>query len=294
MGLLTSTRDDGYAYRLYDEDAVKRLEQILILRKLNISVKDIQRIFNTSGSEVVLEVLGKKVTDIDGEVALLNELKEIVLEFISHIRQADFSKDSDVKMLYEKAKDIEGQLVNVDYKGNPAQSKTSRLLEITEKLDKKIPDVMIVRIPQFRALTTGSQTWEYIFGDGGGMCQLWQYGYAFRNVIFDCHDFLIRRGDGAEWLCAVDDGFDDTDISPLELTDFAGGLYAMAVCVDGDDESLHKVEDKIRRWLENTNFVYDDSRGVMGNMTYCDDEVKKGLGYEQLQRYVPIKLKDGV
>jgi hypothetical protein len=62
MGLITSTRSDDYAYRLYDEAAVKRLEQILILRKLNISIKDIQRIFNTSGSEVVLEVLGKKST----------------------------------------------------------------------------------------------------------------------------------------------------------------------------------------------------------------------------------------
>jgi DNA-binding transcriptional MerR regulator len=110
MGLITSTRSEDYAYRLYDENAVKRLEQILILRKLNISIRDIQRIFNSSGSEVVLDVLGKKVEDIDGEVALLHELKEIVLEFIQQIRHADFRSDSDVKMLYEKAKEIEGQL----------------------------------------------------------------------------------------------------------------------------------------------------------------------------------------
>ena len=51
---------DGYAYRMYDERAVKRLEQILILRRLNISVKDIKRIFSTEGSKVVLEVLEKK------------------------------------------------------------------------------------------------------------------------------------------------------------------------------------------------------------------------------------------
>lgn len=62
MGLITSTRSDDYAYRLYDENALKRLEQVLILRKLNVSIKDIQRIFNSSGSEVVLEVLGKRLT----------------------------------------------------------------------------------------------------------------------------------------------------------------------------------------------------------------------------------------
>jgi DNA-binding transcriptional MerR regulator len=293
-GLLTSTKSDDYAYRLYDEAAVTKLEQILILRKLNISVKDIKRIFGTSGSEAVLEVLGKKVADIDGEVALLNELKEIIMEFIGHIRQADFSKGADVKMLYEKTKDIEGQLVNVDYNGNPAPSKASRLLEITEKLDKKVPDIMVVRIPKFRAVTTGIQTWEDMFKEGGGMCQLWQHSHLFREIIFECPDFLIGRGNKAEWLCAVKDGVSEADTAPLRIIDFEGGLYALAVSIDGDDESLHNVGGKIRKWIEKTNFVHDESRGDMGNMTYCDDEIKKGLGYEQLQRYIPIKLKEGV
>ena len=97
MGLIQSARSDDYAYRLYDEAAVRRLEQILILRKLNISIKDIQRIFDTSGSEVVLEVLGKKVDSIDEEVSLLHELKEIVLKFIRQIEQADFGKESDIQ-----------------------------------------------------------------------------------------------------------------------------------------------------------------------------------------------------
>ena len=70
-GLISSTRRDDYAYRMYDEEAIKRLEQILILRKLNISIKDIQRIFNASGSDVVLEILEKKARHIDEEVVLL-------------------------------------------------------------------------------------------------------------------------------------------------------------------------------------------------------------------------------
>ena len=100
MGLIESTRTEDYAYRLYDEANVKRLEQILILRKLNISIKDIQRIFSTSGSEIVLEVLGKKVDNIDEEISVLHELKEIILEFIHQIESADFGRESDVKLLY--------------------------------------------------------------------------------------------------------------------------------------------------------------------------------------------------
>lgn len=149
MGLITSIRSEDYAYRLYDEDTIKQLEQILILRKLNISIKDIQRILNTSGSDVVLEVLGKKVNDIDSEVSLLHELKEIVLEFIYHIEKIDFEKDSDIKSLYEKAKDIEAQLVNVDYKGNTAD--VNRLLKAAEKLERE-PDILIVKCEQFLIL----------------------------------------------------------------------------------------------------------------------------------------------
>lgn len=132
MGLIESTRSNDYAYRQYDDSAVQRLEQILILRKLNISIKDIQRIFSTSGSKVVLEVLGKKVESIDEEVALLHELKEIVLDFIRQIEYSDFGKESDVKLLYEKAKEIELQIVNVDYDGNV--STVNQLIDVTNKL----------------------------------------------------------------------------------------------------------------------------------------------------------------
>ena len=114
-GLIQSARSSDYAYRLYDQEAIHRLEQILILRRLNISIKDIQRIFGTSSSETVLEVLSKKVQDIETEVSLLQELKEIVLTFIRQIEQADFSKEADVRLLYEKARDIRAQIANVGY-----------------------------------------------------------------------------------------------------------------------------------------------------------------------------------
>lgn len=170
MGLLTSTRSEDYAYRMYNEEAVKRLEQILILRKLNISIKDIQRVFGTSNSDVVLEVLGKKVEKIDDEVSLLHELKDIVLDFIHEIEELNFAKNADIKLLYNKAKDIETQLTSTDYIGKP--SHVNRLTNITDKLDKKIPDIMVVKLPQFRAVTCGEQTWGDMFKEGGYMYQL--------------------------------------------------------------------------------------------------------------------------
>jgi DNA-binding transcriptional MerR regulator len=273
---------------LYDETAVGRLEQILILRKLNISIKDIQRIFNTSGSEVVLEVLGKKVNSIDEEVSLLHELKVIVLDFIQQIEQADFGKESDIKMLYEKAKDIETQIINVDYNGNP--STMNRLLEVTEKLDNKVPDIMIVKIPKFRAVTSGLVTFEELFGGGFGA---WQeaHNYLFKPVIFDSPDFLYGKDGKAEWIWAIKDEITEVDTHPYKIIEYPGGLYAVAVSVDGDGESHDKVRRKTEKWLESTNFIIDGDRELMGHMIYPLDEIKAGLGYHQMNLYAPIKLR---
>ncbi len=196
MGLIESIRSDDYAYRLYDEAAVKRLEQILILRRLNISIKDIKRIFSTAGSEVVLDVLGKKVDHIDEEVSLLQELKGIVLEFIAQIKRLDFEKETDVKLLYEKAKDIEMQISNTDYNGN--SSIAERFIEVTEKLNDKVPDIMIVRIPKFRAVTSGAMPYDDIFGK----FQLWQEAHNdfFQHMIFDAPDFLCEINGILKWI----------------------------------------------------------------------------------------------
>jgi len=150
MGLLSSVRSGDYAYRLYDEPAVRRLEQILILRKLNVGIRDIRRVFESKGAEAVLEILGKKVSDIDEEMALLHELKEIVKEFIRQIERADFGNDSDVKMLYEKAREIETHIVGADYEGNA--SPVNRLMYVADRLEERaasrlqIPDNVLKRL----------------------------------------------------------------------------------------------------------------------------------------------------
>ena len=288
MGLITSIRSDDYAYRLYDYANLKRLEQILILRKLNIGIKDIQRIFNSTGSEVVLEVLGKKVDDIDEDISLLHELKEIVLEFIQQIEQADFNNDTDVKLLYEKAKEIKTELVQADYNGNP--SLVNRLAEVTEKMDKKVPDVMIIRINKFRAVTSGRLSFEDLFG---GNFEPWQeaHNHLFKPVVFDCPDFLCGKDGKAEWIWAVKDEVSENDTYPYEIIEYPGGLYAVAVSLDGDSESYDKVRKKVEKWLESTNFIVDSERDYMGNMIYVDDEIKEGLGYHQMNLYIPIKLR---
>ena len=286
IGLISSTRSGDYAYRMYDEEAVKRLEQVLILRKLNISIRDIKRIFDTPGSSAVLEVLGKKTQNIDEEIALLYELKGIITDFIREIESVNFANNADVKLLYDKAREIETQFANVDYIGKP--SNIGRLIEITEKLDKQVPDVMIVKIPKFRAVTSGLMSWDEVMGPFDEWMSA--QGDICEPIIFDGNDFLTGVGHQAEWMWRIKDEVTADDVKPYAIRDFDGGLYALAVSVDGDNGSHGKVRNKIIQWLKTTNFMRDESRTELGHMIYVDDEIKSGLGYHQLNLYFPIKL----
>jgi DNA-binding transcriptional MerR regulator len=181
-GLLQSRRTADYAYRMYDGGGIKRLEQILILRRLNVGVKDIRRIFESSSTEVVLEVLSKKVTDIDGEIALLNELKEIIASFIRQIEESDFSKDGDVTRLYDKAREIKTQLG--EYGGNP--SPATRLLDITDKLAERaasrlsFPDNVLKRL---------LRNVYFIWGSNDGIAVADELGRRYGIYVYHTCDY---------------------------------------------------------------------------------------------------------
>lgn len=291
MGLLQSTRSTDYAYRLYDRQAIKRLEQILILRKLNISIKDIQLIFQTSSSEILLDVLGKKVQDINGEITLLRDLKDIILEFIEQLKQADFNKDTDVKKLYEKAAKAENQIANISYDGNT--SKINRLLDVTDKL-KKAPEVRIIQINPFRAFSSGTDTIENVLGP----FQQWQeeHNHLVKKMIYGAPDFLwFEENMQAVWIWAVEEWVTQEDTSPYELIEFEGGLYAAAMSIDGDDDMGGRVYSGIIKWLEDSGFELDERPGhrTMGHMVNPTSEIKNALGYDQMDIYVPIKIRSG-
>ena len=129
MGLLQSVRSDSYAYRMYDEESLRRLEQILILRRLNISIKDITLIFNTRDSGMLLDVLSRKIANIDDEAALLHQLKQIIKDFIRQIRELDFADSQHIQKLYDRISNFEVNVLE-------ANSGPGDLFEVTEKLEQ--------------------------------------------------------------------------------------------------------------------------------------------------------------
>ena len=65
----------------------------------------------------MLDVLAKKAKNIDDDISLLHELKQIVISFIRQIEKNDFNKQEDVNQLYIRASEIERAFSDSEYKG---------------------------------------------------------------------------------------------------------------------------------------------------------------------------------
>ncbi len=287
MGLMQSIRSENYAYRVYDEAALKRLEQILILRKLNISIRDIQKIFSVYNSSVLLDILGKKVTDIDEEVAWLYELKQIVLEFIRHIKSHDFQNEADIKFLYEKANNLEMQIMNQQ---SIDESKTVEdLLRVSQKLNKQ-PDVRIVEIPKTKMASSGYDTGN---GELEKFDKWWSEIDKNRKDKFFPRDFMCYdlHKNSLIWYYAIGEEIGDTD--GFEVIDFEGGLYAAAVSKDGDDTDGMRVYNGIMDWINESGYFEVNEYPGHYHMFHVITSplANKAMGYNQLEIFVPIKVK---
>ena len=76
----------------------------------------------------------------------------------------------------------------------------------------------------------------------------------------------------------------------LPIITFQGGLYADTTDIDGKDNS--EVISKIKEFIGNTKrFEEDPSREYLGNII-TPPSANKILGYNQMDYYVPIKVKD--
>ena len=162
-------------------------------------------------------------------------------------------------------------------------------------------EVLVVKIPKFLALTSKYQDYDELWEDDGsfklGSLPDWmnENSHLTKNIIFDCSFFLCRRKDfWWRFVHHVNEQIKNVDVTPYDVIEFEGGLYAAAT-FNSNETDMEYAEEAIKKRLESTEFVYDDERDVIENMPYEEcDEISKGLGYEQKLRYIPIKLKEGI
>lgn len=77
-------------------------EQIMGLRKMQMPIKDILRIYESEDMSTVVEVFVDRINAIDEETNALAELKRIVSEFLQTMIQNGITKISAIPLLYEE------------------------------------------------------------------------------------------------------------------------------------------------------------------------------------------------
>jgi len=86
IGLLQSQRTDDYAYRMYDENNQIRLQQIIVLRKLRISLKQIGGILSNPNAVSLVEIFTENLNEINAEITALSTMRLILSNFVETIQ----------------------------------------------------------------------------------------------------------------------------------------------------------------------------------------------------------------
>ena len=87
VGLIESLRKEGYSYRVYDETNLKQLQKIIVLRKLQIPVKQISLILNNPDATVAIDIFNQNLAELDNELTALSTIKSILVKFISELEE---------------------------------------------------------------------------------------------------------------------------------------------------------------------------------------------------------------
>ena len=229
IGIIQSQRKEDYSYRVYDDENLKRLQQIIILRKLQIPVKQIGVILENPDATTAVDIFKSNIADIQAEITALSTIKsalEILLakiEEIAAVRPNLLTDDSVLKF----AESLSLIQKNVKEKTN--------MLEL-DKANTQLNKGANVRVIHIPPMTVASC---YVRGDD---CEskareaIYQFAKesGLLNIKPDARCFAIGcddedLGDGGhhwryEYCVSIPD---DMNIpAPLEKKTFSGGVYA--------------------------------------------------------------------
>ena len=159
----------------------------------------------------------------------------------------------------------------------------------------KLNGLRIIEIPGFRAVSSGSQPFETIFGEGG----FGEWMTANKHLLRDCFyanpDFMWHEQDSyATWIWAVRDDVTTEECKPYELIEFKGGMYAVATADEKDNKDLNEVVSGMVKWIADSGIFEMDKppRYGMGHMVGVGLTDK--LGWAQQEIFLPIKYKETV
>ena len=145
IGLIKSQRMDNYAYRAYDNEAISRLRQIIILRKLRVPVKQIHAIFDNSNAVSIIEIFERNISELDEKITALATVRSILGNLVLELHekanvrlQLDLLGDSSLFAIVD----------SISLSSNTLEKNITDLNSASDKLNKlEQKDIRIIYLP---------------------------------------------------------------------------------------------------------------------------------------------------
>jgi DNA-binding transcriptional MerR regulator len=292
IGLIKSSRKDDYAYRVYDENAIQRLQQIIILRKLQIPVKQIKDILNNQDAVAVIDIFKQNISQLDEEITALSTLKSILMGFVDELQE---KADVYLKLELLNDKTMLAIASTLSFSQNKIKEKVSmeELNKANENLNKlEDKDVRIVYLPPMTVAAA------YARGEG---CEgkaldmitqfvnesgLLKIKPDARSFGFDCSKGAAVMGEPSHvyevWV-SIPDYIEIP--APLVKRTFDGGLYAAHVLRTWDFQDWRL----LKEWV-NTSDKYDND---WDSPRWISPETVAGQGFEETLNFYNFIQKGG-
>jgi DNA-binding transcriptional MerR regulator len=305
IGLLQSLKKAEYAYRVYDKQSIMRLQQIIVLRKLRIPLKQISVMFSNPDAATLTDVFAQSLNEINDEITALSTMRLILDSFIGELRRkSDISLNA---MLFSDEAMLDAisslSLTRINFK-------EEKSMDELNKASKNLSKLKNVRIVHLSPCTVAAS--HYIGENpeenaGNQLCEFLKSSNLYK-IKPDARVFGFNHPNpspdksvyGYEvWVTIPEDMEVPT---PLIKKHFDGGLYAAHMIVLGD---FHEW-DWLAKWVTVDNPTYesnhvDDGGECMGglleehlnyvyyaNLNWPDSEEN------QLDLLFPVKLKSSL
>lgn len=284
-GLVQSHRKEGYAYRVYDETSIKKLRQIIILRKLRIPVKQISMILENEDASKTVEIFQQNINELDVEISALSTVKEILVRFVK-----DISNTVDISLNILDDESVFFSVNALSYSQNQVENSIGTLT--MEDLSKSSEDLMkmqdndvrIVYLPPM-TVAAASATGEDTEGKSMEMVRkfiaennLLEIKPDLRSFGFDCSPEFQGVGVPSKayetWVSIPDDM---TVLKPLIKRTFKGGLYAAHVLRAWDFEDWRRLGE----WVNASDKYSND----WGSPRWESNETLPGQGFEEILNF---------
>lgn len=301
IGLLSSQRKEDYAYRTYDENVVRRLQQIIVLRKLRIPLKQIAVILENTNQDSIISLFQENIRELDSEIHALSTIRDILRIFISRLDK-DLQKSVKLELLKDDDIIKVVDALSLSKTNFKEESSMEEIKKANETL-RKLKDVRIVLLPPCTVAsyhyigenpeeTVGAQIDKFVRES-----KLYEQKPDTRMFGFNHPNPSKDKPYGYEsWVTITD----DMEVpAPLTKKHFEGGLYGAHTIKFGD---FHEWQ-YLCQWAEN-NKKYIPNYSELGEeiMGGCLEEhlnwvYSSHMGWPEdgidgmLDLLVPIKLK---